>query len=250
VKLRRILSSTSHLAWSNRSNRCRSEPGSCAPTGERRVLFGGVIVPLTPSQAKSNTHFIVRFFALCSVGAIALTVAACGGGGGEENFTRSDVLRILDVAPTTPPGSSWTKDDGVQQISLEHYRQTLKSQPERKSEIDALADAGLRRGFKQGWASSGATAQGSATIFPDAAAAHKAFGPLQHLTPSWFLPLPVEELGDEAVSSRGDPGAIYMWRRGNLVLSAWMLRGSGPAFDYEAAARAYADKLDERATTG
>jgi hypothetical protein len=27
-----------------------------------------------------------------------------------------------------------------------------------------------------------------------------------------------------------------------------MFRGSGPSFDYEAAARAYADKLDERAT--
>jgi hypothetical protein len=189
----------------------------------------------------------VRFFTLCSVGVVALTVAACGGGG-DESFTRSDVLRILAAEPTMPAEWSWTRDGSVGEFSLEDYQRDVKAQPSRKGEVDALVEAGLQRGFRQGWASSGAIAAGEATIFPDAAAAHKAFGPLQHLTPGWFFPSPVDDLGDEAVSSKADPGAVYMWRRGNLVLSAWMFRGSGPSFDYEAAARAYADKLDERAT--
>jgi hypothetical protein len=38
-----------------------------------------------------------------------------------------------------------------------------------------------------------------------------------------------------------------MWRRGNAVLAAWMFRDTGPAFDYEAAARAYAGALDQQA---
>jgi hypothetical protein len=38
-----------------------------------------------------------------------------------------------------------------------------------------------------------------------------------------------------------------MWRRGNLVLSAWAFRDGGAIFDYDGAARAYAAKLDEQA---
>jgi hypothetical protein len=39
-----------------------------------------------------------------------------------------------------------------------------------------------------------------------------------------------------------------MWRRGDVVLYAWMFRDRGSSFDYEAAARGYADELDQRAT--
>jgi hypothetical protein len=37
-----------------------------------------------------------------------------------------------------------------------------------------------------------------------------------------------------------------MWRRGGVVL--WRFHYRGSSFDYEAAARAYADELDQRAT--
>jgi hypothetical protein len=187
----------------------------------------------------------VRF--LFSLSVIVLTVAACGGGGrGNESFTHSDGRQILEVAPTMPPGSSWKKNDGIKQTEFEQLRRDLKSRPDLKNEVAALEDAGFERSFQQDWTSSGALAQSSAARFPDAAAAHKAFGPTQHLTPGWFLPLPVEDLGDEAVSSRGDPGAVYMWRRGNVLLSAWIFRGSGSSFDYDGAAREWAEKLDER----
>jgi hypothetical protein len=74
------------------------------------------------------------------------------------------------------------------------------------------------------------------------------FETLQYLAPGWFFPKPVSDLGDEAVSSRGEPGAVYMWRRGDVVLYAWMFRDRGSSFDHEAAARGYADELDQRAT--
>lgn len=110
-------------------------------------------------------------------------------------------------------------------------------------------DAGFQRRFEQLWGSSGAVADGVASLFPDAAAARKGFAALQHLVPSWFLPLPVKGLGDEAVSSKSDLGALYIWRRANVVLSAGVFRGSGPIFGYDGAARSYADELDERANT-
>ena len=105
-----------------------------------------------------------------------------------------------------------------------------------KHAIDALVDAGYQRGFAQGWRSSRTVAAVEAALFPNKAAARKGFLANQHLVPSWFLPLPVEELGDEAVSSTSDLGAIYMWRRDNVVLAASILRGGGPIFDYDAAA--------------
>jgi hypothetical protein len=85
-------------------------------------------------------------------------------------------------------------------------------------------------------------------LFRDEAGADEGLDALQGMVAfGWFFPLPVDDLGDEAVSSAADPGAVYMWRRGNAVLAVWMVRTTGSAFDYDAAARAYADQLDQRA---
>ena len=201
--------------------------------------------PVDTIAGESDTRFIVRFFTLCATGVIALTVAACGGGAGDESFTQSDVLQILQVAPTMPPGSPWTKEGGISQISFEELR------TRHAAAAAPLADAGFQRGFAQRWVSSRAVALGEAYLFPDAAAAQKGFAALQRVTtPIWYMPLPVEDLGDEAVTGQGELGAGYMWRRANIVLSAWGFRGAGAIFDYDKAARAHADKLDERATTG
>jgi hypothetical protein len=192
---------------------------------------------------------VVRILTLCGLSVIALTVAACGGGSGSESFTRSEVLRILATSPTKPAGSSWTKDGGTHQSSPEELRRSVRSQGLPADAIDPLMDAGFQRGFEQRWGSSRAVANCEASLFPDAAAARNGFASLQHLVPSWFLPHPVQGLGDEAVSSKSDLGAIYMWRRANVVLSAGVFRGGGPSFDYDGAARTYADELDERAKT-
>ncbi len=192
----------------------------------------------------------MRFVTLFSLGVIALTVAACGGGG-DANFTQEDVLQILQVTPTMPPGPPWTKQGGTSQESLEEIRATgPEAEGAYKDALAALADAGFQRGFSQSWVSSHAVAQSEASLFPDAAAAQKGFAALRRMTPGWYLPIPVDDLGDEAEMGQGELGAGYTWRRGNVVLSAWAFRGGGAIFDYDRAARAYADKLDERATTG
>ena len=112
-----------------------------------------------------------------------------------------------------------------------------------------LAQAGgFERRFHQTWLSSGNSAIASAVLFRDEAGADTGFEALQRLTPGW-VPLlqAVSDLGDEAVSSKAAPGAVYIWRRGDVVLEAWMFRDLGPSFDYDAAGRAYADALDQHA---
>jgi hypothetical protein len=189
----------------------------------------------------------VRFRTFCAIGFVVLATAACGGGS-SETFTQSDVLQILEAAPTMPAGATWRKDDGIRQTTPEELRKDVgRTGGGFKHAIDALVDAGYQRGFAQGWRSPRTVAAVEAALFPNEAAARKGFLANQHLVPSWFLPLPVEELGDEAVSSTSDLGAIYMWRRENVVLAASILRGGGPIFDYDAAARAYADELDQQA---
>jgi hypothetical protein len=189
----------------------------------------------------------VRFRTFCAIGFVLLAIAACGGGS-SETFARTDVLQILEAAPTRPAAATWRKEDGIRQTSPEELRKGVQRTGGAFADaIDALVDAGYQRGFAQGWRSSRTVASVEAALFPDEAAARKGFVTSQHLVPSWFLPLPVEGLGDEAVFSQSDLGAIYMWRRGNVVLSAGILRGGGRLFDYDAAARAYAEALDRQA---
>jgi hypothetical protein len=147
----------------------------------------------------------MRFFTLCGVGVIVivLTVAACGGDSGPESFSQRDLVRILDSAPTKPAGSSWTKISRLEPRSPEGLRRALKAQGLPPADtIDPLMDAGFQGGLEQHWGWSGAVTDGVTSLFPDAAAAGKGFAALQHLVPSWFLPLPLKDLGDEAVSSK------------------------------------------------
>jgi hypothetical protein len=180
---------------------------------------------------------------------VALAAPACGGSSGSENFTGEDVVRILAAAPPLPEGSSWTADGALEQGSFGDYRKAVAAaRPDSKDTLAQLAQAGAERTFHQAWASSGNSAVASAVLFRDGAGAGKGLDALQHLTPGWFFPQPVSDLGDEAVSSHAEPGAVYIWRRGDVVFFAYMFRDRGSSFDYDAAARAYADALDQRAT--
>lgn len=190
----------------------------------------------------------MRFRTIFAIIILAVAAAGCGRDTSSDNFTQADLVALLDVAPPLPQGSSWMKDDGIQQLSLAKLRQFHESSPS-ASEVEALAEAGYQRQFTQRWVASGRSAEGRAALFRDDAGADQGLDALKGLvTYGWFFPQPVDDLGDEAVSSAAEPGAVYMWRRGNAVLAAWMFRDTGSAFDYDAAARAYADELDERAT--
>ena len=191
----------------------------------------------------------MRFRTFCAIGIVVMSaVAACGGSSGSENFTEEDVVQILDAAPPLPEGSSWTADGALDQLSFAEFRKEVEAERPGSKDIAQLAQAGFERRFHQAWASSGNSAVGAAVLFRDEAGADTGFEALQYLTPGWFFAQPVSDLGDEAVSSHAEPGAVYMWRRGDVVLYAWMFRDRGSSFDYDAAARAYADQLDQRAT--
>lgn len=191
----------------------------------------------------------MRLRTFCAIGAVVVMAAvACGGGSTSDSPTRDDIVEMLDVAPPLPEGASWTRQDGVRERSFDDLRRALEADGGYKDVIDQLRDAGIELDLARTWVSSGRSAQGVVVRFRDEAGADKGLDALQHLTPSWFYPVPVGDLGDEAVSAKGDPGAVYIWRRGNLVLSAWMYLGGGSRFDFDAAARAYADELDQRAS--
>ena len=188
---------------------------------------------------------------ICAIGIVVMSAVAACGGSGSETFTRDDFVAFLDVAPPMPEESSWTKDDGIEQLSLAKLRQFAEPGPAGERRIEALADAGFQHQNTQRWVASGRSAEGKAALFRDEAGADEGLDALQGMVAAgWFFPLPVDDLGDEAVSSAAEPGAVYMWRRGNAVLAAWMFLDTGSAFDYDAAARAYADELDKRATAG
>jgi hypothetical protein len=199
------------------------------------------------SPQRSKLDF-VRIRTFCAIGIVLMSAVAACGGSGSESFTQDDLVALLDVAPPLPEGSSWMKDDGIEQLSLAKLRQVVGSSPEGTNKVDALAEAGFQRQFFQEWAASGRSAEVRAAVFRDEAGADEGLDAVQDLVAAgWFFPQPVDDLGDEAVSSAAEPGAVYMWRRGNVVFSAWMFQDVGTAFDFDAAARAYADELDQQA---
>lgn len=198
--------------------------------------------------SRSHTRLVVKVTKVWVIGGVLAALAACGGGADSQTFTRSDALEIIGTAPSKPAGWSWTKDGGIKRYTLADLRALPEIQHPGgfRDAVDGLAAAGYEGWFKQFWAARGTSAEGEAALFSDTSGAKEGFAHLQRLTPGWFLPVPVDGLGDEAVSSATEFGAGYIWRRGNLVVDAWVLRATGPFFDFGAAARVFADALDEQ----
>jgi hypothetical protein len=178
--------------------------------------------------------------------AAALALAACGGSS-DVTFDEDDVKQILRPPSAAPAGSSWVKHE-ASAVSVAQVRAELRQLGRSTATADALEEAGLRRLYEWGWRlSRGSEAFASAVLFRDAAGAEEGFDALQEISPNWIATIPVDDLGEQAVGGRSsDTGAGFTWRRENLILSVSQFRSSGPAFDYERAARAYATEVDER----
>lgn len=179
--------------------------------------------------------------------AAAMALAACGGSSG-TTFDEDDAKRILRPPSAAPAGSSWVERE-ASSVSVAQLRADLRQLGRSTATADALEEAGLGRLYEWGWrVSRGSEAFASAALFRDAAGAENGFDTLQEISPNWITAIPVDDLGEQAIGGRSsDTGAGFTWRRKNLILSAALYRSSGPAFDYERAARAYANELDERA---
>jgi hypothetical protein len=179
--------------------------------------------------------------------AAALVLAACGGSS-DAAFDEDDAKRILGPPSAAPAGSSWVKHE-ASAVSVAQLRAELRQLGRSTATADALEEAGLSRLYEWGWRlSRGSEAFASAVLFRDAAGAENGFDTLQQISTNWIAVIPVDDLGEQAVGGRSsDVGAGFTWRRKNLILSTALFRSRGPAFDYERAARAYANELDERA---
>jgi hypothetical protein len=180
--------------------------------------------------------------------AAALALAGACGGSSDATFDEDDAMRILRPPSAAPAGSSWVKHE-ASAGSVAQLRAQLRQAGRSTGTADALEEAGLSRLYERGWRlSRGSEAFASAAFFKDAAGAENGFDTLQRISPNWIATIPVDELGEQAVGGRSsDTGAGFTWRRENLILSVSLFRSRGPAFDYERAARAYANELDERA---
>jgi hypothetical protein len=200
-----------------------------------------------PDIPRVNAHNedIVRFVTIMAISLTLLGVAACGGSS-TQTYSEDDVSDILGP-PSASAEGPW-KARARTSVSLDELRTQLRAEGRSLGIADALASAGFTRVWEWEWTSRrGSSAGATANLFDDADGARDGFDPLQDITTNWITPVQADELGDQAVAGRSDAGAGYTWRRGNLVLAAFMFRGTGPAFDYVAAARTYAHALDERA---
>jgi hypothetical protein len=192
---------------------------------------------------------------------LAVVVAGCGGGGDEEEtfFTAADATRIANVRPVT---LDWTWP----QEPEETY--AMRETPSLSAGSDHLVDEYLRHtaGLKDlgdvatTWEDQDKLANVSVGLFGSASDAHEAMTAANALLRGWgerngriTKEEVVEGLGEEAwvlvVVSDEATEVTYQWRRDNLLHVALVkCHGSCPG-DIEAAAREWADAIDEEASS-
>ena len=170
----------------------------------------------------------------------------------EPTYTAADFPRILAVKfkPFSAPD-----EEGTGPITLADLRDSTV--PGNKVFVDKLRKAGFQRGYTKSWSAGIAFAQ--AFAFGSAPGAHAALRAFQTYDRPSSLALwgrsaervPAKGLGQEAWGAKqndasGLIGAHYYWRRGNLVLAAYIECENGCDFAVRAA-RVYANAIDARA---
>ena len=190
-----------------------------------------------------------------------VVVAGCNGGSEQEMlFTAADANRFANVRPVTPGWPPWPERPEKQSPS--------DSSPEELAAKDPIYAAyrerldGIPEGSEEGkrWQDGDKLGNLTVQVFDTPTDAELGFAAFNDLSRGWAEQYgyvtkaeEVDGLGDEAwvllVSSNGR-GATYHWRRANLVIEAHVdCHGVCPA-DVDAAARAWADAIDEEARSG
>jgi len=112
--------------------------------------------------------------------------------------------------------------------------------------VAKLAQLGFQRGLVKGWtayATPVVEASAVGLVFRTGAGAHGFFAFMKTKSLK-----PVVALGDEGVRAVFKDEAVYLWRIGNLVLTADIDCSDGPCrFDVGAATRAYVNAINRRA---
>jgi hypothetical protein len=188
----------------------------------------------------------------------AIVVGGCGGGDQEQVFTPADAARIANVRPVIP-GWTWPRNPEKQfssgsrgepqptdPLDVELRRQT--------ADIVSLGEEGNK------WRDADKLANLYAQVVASAAEAHELMAPFNAYSRGWgkrFGRITKDEeidgLGDEAwvlrTASSGTE-VTYHWRRGNLFVEAHVHCFGFCPGEIEAAARAWADAIDEAARAG
>ena len=196
-----------------------------------------------------------RLLATVCAAAALLAAAACGGGGGgrERALTVDDMISALGPVPDTPAGAAYSTDSQATTLTPDDLR-TGATQSDRPL-VDALSKAGLSKIYQRSFHGAFNTADGTAYVFPDATGAGTAFDALHRSLSKTSDPsqkLAEEKpgsLGDQAWGAHltgGSEGALFLWRRSNVVIVADMSCDSGCGVDIVAAARDYAAAIDQR----
>jgi hypothetical protein len=190
----------------------------------------------------------------------AIVVGGCGGGGeGQERvFASADATRIATVRPVMP-GWTWPQhpEKHVSSGSQAELHSTDPLDVELRRQTADIVSLG---GAANHWRDTHKLANLYVQVLANALEAHKLMAPFNaysrafgdkfgHITKDEE----VDGLGDEAWLLRTEgngPEVTYHWRRGNLVVEAHIQCFGVCPPDVGAAARAWADVIDEAARAG
>ena len=197
-------------------------------------------------------------------GALAVVAAVVVGGcsGGEERkqvFTAADAVPIASVRPARP-GWSWPKKPKKHVSSEGSMTEGESTDPLDVELMRQTADIVSIGAATTTWKDTHKLAHLYTQVFARAASAHKLMTPFNAYSRGWAERFgvitkdeEVDYLGDEGWLLETDangPEVTYHWRRGNLVVEAHLqCFGLCPA-DVAAAARAWAETIDQTARAG
>jgi len=164
-----------------------------------------------------------------------------------------DLVNIIGQAPDTPAGADYAADSRSTSLTLADLPTGTS---EERATVRAFRRAGFRRIYQRSFNGALNVADGTAYLFVSAAGSTKAFAVLKHTlekpggVSQRVTPLLADGLGEEAWAAHvtgGADGAVFLWRRGTLVVVADMSCDASCGFDVVAAVRTYADEIDQRA---
>jgi hypothetical protein len=196
---------------------------------------------------------------------VTITLVGCSGGGSSEpsgTYRTSDVERLANLAPQTPGWPAWPRQPEPKQPATESAEEAAARDPiyaayrQRTAEIEVQDEWGSY----SKWKDDDKLANLVVSVYDSSADAHVSFLASNDLSRGYGKQYgfvvkaeTVEGLGDEAwrLWAHGNGRQVtYHWRRDNLVTEVHVhCYGDCPDVDadVDAAARAWADAIDEEA---
>ena len=194
---------------------------------------------------------------------VAITLAGCGGGNEPSGtYTSADLERLANVAPLTPGWPPWPQQPEPEQTSSLSLEEKAAGDTILAAYLRRTADIEQPDDWDSGnrWRDDDKLANLTVDVFDTPADAHVAFLAANDLLRAYGAKYgsvvkaeKVDGLGDEAwrLWAHGNGSQVtYHWRRDNLLTSVHVhCYGDCPDEDpdVDAAARAWAETVDEEA---